>query len=344
MLAPRILHVTRRQLIWECASGFQFEASGIVDEKTGSGQIRQRYVKGAVQPYIDRFPQGQVKKAGGAGDDVDISKRVARLEAWHRCVDAFSKGSVSVPSDKLLAIAPLASAIDDGTLGEYLAGIWSSDIAFGLGWSRPYGVLRPATEYRAPSWSWASVDGTVSSHALAWPQDLMQGHAKDSSWLNKYQPRLVSHHITLADPQRPYGHVLDSSRILVEGSCIGLKTLTRNLHGNEAFGLTLVLDQSQIFDCSCCIPRSADTQKADLDKFSSNIEHYFCMVIQGDAWRVEERWNPHRGFCDLLILKPLDEADALLRVGVLRVSVGSLTDPHTAFDALPWERRKMKLV
>jgi hypothetical protein len=172
----------------------------------------------------------------------------------------------------------------------------------------------------------------------------MQGHAKDSSWLNKYQPRLVSHHITLADPQRPYGHVLDSSRILVEGSCIGLKTLTRNLHGNEAFGLTLVLDQSQIFDCSCCIPRSADTQKADLDKFSSNIEHYFCMVIQGDAWRVEERWNPHRGFCDLLILKPLDEADALLRVGVLRVSVGSLTDPHTAFDALPWERRKMKLV
>ncbi|EAW18788.1 putative HET domain protein [Aspergillus fischeri NRRL 181] len=344
MLAPRVLHVMRRQLIWECSSGFQFEASGIVDKKTGSGQIRQCYVKGAVQPYIDRFLQDQVKDAGGVGDEVDISKRVARLEAWHRCVDAFSKGSVSVTSDKLLAMAPLASAINDGTLGEYLAGIWSSDIAFGLGWSRPYGVLRPATDYRAPSWSWASVDGTVSSHALAWPQDLMRGHAKDSSWLDKYQPRLVSHHITLADPQRPYGQVLDSSHILVEGSCIGLKTLTRNLRGNEAFGLTLVLDQSQIFDCSCCIPRSADTQKADLDKFSSDIEHYFCMVIQGDAWRVEEGWNPHRGFCDLLILKPLDEVEVLMRVGVLRISAGSLIDPHPEFDALPWERRKLRLV
>ncbi|GFF91017.1 hypothetical protein IFM47457_08693 [Aspergillus lentulus] len=318
MLAPRVLDVTRRQLTWECSSGYQFEASGIVDKKTGSGRIRQRYVKGAVQPYIDRFLQGQVKEAGGVGDEVDISKEVARLEAWHRCVDAFSKGISRE--------------------------FWSNDIAFGLGWSRPYGVLRPATEYRAPSWSWASIDGTVSSHALAWPQDLMQGHAKNSSWLNKYQPRLVSHHITPADPQCPYGHVLDRSCILVEGSCTGLRTLTRNLHGNEAFSLTLVLDQSQIFDCSCCTPRSADTQKADLDKFSSNIEHYFCMVIQGDAWRVEERWNPHRGFCDLLILKPLDEAEAPLRVGVLRVSVGSLTDPHTAFDALPWERRKMKLV
>ncbi|GFF26253.1 hypothetical protein IFM61606_09687 [Aspergillus udagawae] len=344
MLAPRILHVTRRQLIWECASGFQFEASGIVDKKTGSGQIRQRYVKGVLQPYIDRPFQGQTKEAGDVADEVTIGKRVARLEAWHRCVDAFSKGSVNVPSDKLLAMAPLAAVIDDGTLGDYIAGLWSSDIAFGLGWSRPYGVLRPAMEYRAPSWSWASVDGTVSSHALAWPEDLLQEHAKDPSWLKQYQPILVSHHITLADPQRPYGYVLDSSHILVEGSCIGLKTLTRRLRGKEAFGLTLVLDQSQLFDCSCCTPRSADTQKADRDKFGSDIEHYFCMVIQGDAWRVEEGWNPHRGFCDLLILKPLDEAEVLMRVGVLRISVGSSTDPHTAFDALPWERQKLKLV
>ncbi|KAF7160664.1 hypothetical protein CNMCM5623_006289 [Aspergillus felis] len=344
MLAPRILHVTRHQLIWECASGFQFEASGIVDKKTGSGQIRQRYVKEVVQPYIDMHFQGQTKEAGDVGDEVAISKRVARLEAWHRCVDAFSKGSVNVPSDKLLAIAPLAAAINDGSLGEYIAGIWSSDIAFGLGWSRPYGVLRPAMEYRSPSWSWASVDGTVSSPALAWPEDLMQEHAKDPSWLKQYQPILVSHYITLADPQRPYGYVLDSSHILVEGSCIGFKTLTRRLHGKEAFRLTSVLDQSQIFDCPCCSPRSADTQRADRDKVGSEIEHYFCMIIQGDAWRVEEGWSPHRGFCDLLILKPLDEAEVLMRVGFLRISVGSSTDPRTAFDALPWERRKLKLV
>ncbi|GIJ98500.1 hypothetical protein Aspvir_000617 [Aspergillus viridinutans] len=299
---------------------------------------------GVVQPYIDRPFQGQTKEAGDIGDVVAISKRVARLEAWHRCVDAFSNGSVNVPSDKLLAMAPLAAVINDGTLGEYLTGIWSSVIAFGLGWSRPHGVLRPAPEYRAPSWSWASVDGIVSSHGLAWPQDLMQEHAKDPSWLKKYQPRLVSHHITLADPQSPYGHVVDGSHIFVEGSCIGLKTLTRNLRDKEAFGLTLVLDQSQIFDCSCCVPRSADTQKADQDKLGSEIEHYFCMVIQGDAWRVEEGWNPHRGFCDLLILKPLDDAEVLVRVGTLWITVGSSTDPHTAFDALPWERRKLKLV
>jgi hypothetical protein len=45
----------------------------------------------------------------------------------------------------------------------YLAGLWKEDIEDQLCWSSLKAQKRPA--YRAPSWSWASVDGGVSYHS-----------------------------------------------------------------------------------------------------------------------------------------------------------------------------------
>ncbi|CAJ2511167.1 Uu.00g067920.m01.CDS01 [Anthostomella pinea] len=42
MLAPRTVHYTEHQMIWECAAGYQFEALGILDKQRGSGQVRQQ--------------------------------------------------------------------------------------------------------------------------------------------------------------------------------------------------------------------------------------------------------------------------------------------------------------
>jgi hypothetical protein len=38
MLTPRIVHLTQRQMIWGCASGWHFDASGIEDRPYGSAQ------------------------------------------------------------------------------------------------------------------------------------------------------------------------------------------------------------------------------------------------------------------------------------------------------------------
>ncbi|EAW14081.1 putative HET domain protein [Aspergillus clavatus NRRL 1] len=346
MLTPRIAHFTKHQLIWECSSGFQFEASGILDSKTGSGQARQHYAKKVVQPYIDDFIQGRDKDTRSIGKGAE---QVARLEAWHRCVNAYSGGSVTVPSDKLLIMAPLAYVFNDGTLGEYLAGTWSKEIAFGLAWARPYFLLRPTSQYRAPSWSWASIDGTVDSLCLSWPEDLMQGHADNPFWIKRYQPRLVSHHMILADPSRPHGVLQEGSHIVIEGSCIGVQKLTGALFDQDAFHVTMVLDQSQMFDCPCCSPRPEETQRADLAEFNSQIQHHVCMIVQGDAWRVQESWSAERGFCDLLVLKTTERGDAFARVGFFRLQKKAVwgeekVDSHAIFDALPWERRELKLV
>ncbi|PMD58629.1 uncharacterized protein K444DRAFT_413966 [Hyaloscypha bicolor E] len=54
--------------------------------------------------------------------------------------------------------------------GKYCAGLWESDLVVQLGWAvnsgpfaRPIGHRRPI-KYRAPSWSWAAVDGEIVFH------------------------------------------------------------------------------------------------------------------------------------------------------------------------------------
>jgi hypothetical protein len=74
VLAPRIVHFTIRQMIWECASKWHFEVSGIVDKKRGSGQIRQRYRKEVVQPMVTRAlgkPEDTVKRQENEEQDGD---------------------------------------------------------------------------------------------------------------------------------------------------------------------------------------------------------------------------------------------------------------------------------
>ncbi|GCB27691.1 hypothetical protein AAWM_10576 [Aspergillus awamori] len=73
---------------------------------------------------------------------------------------------LTVPSDKLVAISGLAKdalrRLKDLGYDEdvYLAGLWRQNLPWCLTWRVMESCRRPPT-YRAPSWSWASVDGAV---------------------------------------------------------------------------------------------------------------------------------------------------------------------------------------
>lgn len=121
--------------------------------------------------------------------------------AWHVVVSDYTKRSLTVSEDKLPAIEGLAREMHSKCprrLGRYFAGIWENDLARGLLWQpvRNDAGLRVGTEsfswppegptpdpqkrylgdprstilklsvtlpkrYRAPSWSWASLDASV---------------------------------------------------------------------------------------------------------------------------------------------------------------------------------------
>jgi hypothetical protein len=78
-----------------------------------------------------------------------------------------SRRKITEESDKLPAISGVAQQMHLITEDSYLAGLWKASLHFELMWLQDaaaedsHHAKRPTT-YRAPSWSWASVKGTVT--------------------------------------------------------------------------------------------------------------------------------------------------------------------------------------
>jgi hypothetical protein len=86
--------------------------------------------------------------------------------SWNYVVRTYSQTSLSLPKDIFPALQGLAKKVPL-TMGQYLAGLWRETLVVGLNWSAadPEKHLRPK-EWRAPTWSWASVMGPVYTDSL----------------------------------------------------------------------------------------------------------------------------------------------------------------------------------
>jgi hypothetical protein len=117
------------------------------------------------------------------------------------------KRIISVQSDKLPAIAAMAERFAP-LLGSYYYGIWQHNLIEQLTWGRvsrsksSVATLGPII-YRAPSWSWASINGRV--HFLT------RLHRR-----YKVSCTLISIHTTPQDNEIPGGKILESSNPLRE--------------------------------------------------------------------------------------------------------------------------------
>lgn len=64
---------------------------------------------------------------------------------------------LTVPSDNLVALSALASIFQKKSRSKYCAGIWQDDLIPGLLWRCLSANIGYASDYSAPSWSWASL-------------------------------------------------------------------------------------------------------------------------------------------------------------------------------------------
>ncbi|KAK0508141.1 hypothetical protein JMJ35_009225 [Cladonia borealis] len=89
---------------------------------------------------------------------------------WQSVVQQYTHAQLSYESDKLVAIAGLAEYMQRTWLGPtitYMAGLWSLQLIDGLMWrgeslhATGESLLTRPKAYRAPTWSWASVEGKV---------------------------------------------------------------------------------------------------------------------------------------------------------------------------------------
>lgn len=152
VLSPRILHFTVQQLFWECQTLDACDAYPTGIYKT----------KGTA--HFKRFSFETWKYERGIGPHI-ADKNNAYL-IWSQLVSRYTNATLTRESDKLIAIGGLAARFQAhfGSLDQYLCGLWKSQLPAQLLWKV---VQLPKAhypqDYRAPSWSWASVDGHIDT-------------------------------------------------------------------------------------------------------------------------------------------------------------------------------------
>ncbi|KAK3645590.1 hypothetical protein LTR56_009030 [Elasticomyces elasticus] len=93
-----------------------------------------------------------------------LSKREELPSSWASDVEQYSKRSLTFAEDTLPAIAGIAAELQAMTGWKYLAGLWQERIIHGLPWERLESSTHSRSNtnrWRAPSWSWASLDNPV---------------------------------------------------------------------------------------------------------------------------------------------------------------------------------------
>ncbi|KAK3377340.1 heterokaryon incompatibility protein-domain-containing protein, partial [Lasiosphaeria ovina] len=161
IMSPRILHFTPGGLFWQCRAeyrseeGYHYIQSPLATDQLTTSAIGRLFVEGR-DDADDRSPV-----------------RMFSFYLWYsRIVPDYTRRKLTFQTDKLAAISSVARAMAWQTRWEYLAGLWSRRLAWGLTWCRKERrEYRSATEQpvleRKPSWSWVTCDFEVHWPRLA---------------------------------------------------------------------------------------------------------------------------------------------------------------------------------
>ena len=169
LLPSRILHFGTHQVYWECRS-----------EKDKEDPHHAVTVLGAItNPSASEFSQFS------SLNPKSTEEKTRLLGLWYQVVNEYSPKLLTKGTDKLPAISGLAEQYQKATGDTYCAGLWKADLIYGLSWeslisdisvdvwsaNRP---LKRPPAYRAPSWSWASLDSIAHYHIdmSRWQSDL----------------------------------------------------------------------------------------------------------------------------------------------------------------------------
>ena len=111
-------------------------------------------------------------------------------EIWYNLLYDYSGRGVTKGTDKLVALSGLVQEVQEVTGLQYRAGHWLETVAFGLCWIFAHEPTIRASPYRAPTWSWASVNGRICHLTFE---------------RNHYEQRELQSNISLIDSQVEMG-------------------------------------------------------------------------------------------------------------------------------------------
>ncbi|KAF2807416.1 HET-domain-containing protein [Mytilinidion resinicola] len=153
VLAPRAIHYIGSQMVWECQRYkiFEEDATPTITQTYLDDSTKRFFLTGNASELARYLINNPNAKEDEEADPYDPCFR------WYRIVENFMDRDLTFPEDRFPAISGLAREVHDQTGYTYKAGLWEEDILTGLLWWT-YGDGVPPKQYRAPSWSWASIE------------------------------------------------------------------------------------------------------------------------------------------------------------------------------------------
>jgi hypothetical protein len=133
LLPPRTLHFTSTEVFWEC------------------------HEKVACETFPEQFPTSLISA------ERFFKKKPMSRPMWSWIIERYSECQLTKTKDKLVAISGLARIVQEQTKDQYVAGMWRKDLELQLCWFKVASSWRGqiVISYRAPTWSWASLDCQV---------------------------------------------------------------------------------------------------------------------------------------------------------------------------------------
>jgi hypothetical protein len=135
-LSPRVLYFGAEELLWECATTASCECNGL-------------------RPNTEKVAHKEALVTGSS----------SASDSWCRIVEQYTVKKLTFERDKLPALSGLAKQFYPHFRGGYMAGLWSQGGSFSLLWHAPTPASEKLKAWRAPSWSWASIE---APNGISW--------------------------------------------------------------------------------------------------------------------------------------------------------------------------------
>lgn len=220
LLAKRVVHYMEHEIMWECRQCVWCECKGHNDRNF-------KFNLATLLHDHDNIPQ--------------------RYLEWSLIVNRYTARSLFADADRLPALSGIAGRFHLPGMGRYLAGIWEKSMPESLAWGASRGgtgarEMRRPQEYRAPSWSWASVEAAFGMYL------------PDEEDRPGYMCRVVAAECILKGPD-PYGQIVAGYLVLSGLSfTVTLKYGYENLRLNQIPPKYVLHLEDKVFDLDEDVP------------------------------------------------------------------------------------------
>lgn len=205
VLSPRQLYYGRCQIYWRCPTGYQ----------AADGTSAGLRLPALTYPHLSTVLYRDIRRS--QTERLPAERLV--FKDYYDLVENYTQRRLTFSSDKLPAFSGVSGRLHPAVGGRYLAGLWAKDLAAGLLWQKEMRTCEHVQPYRAPSWSWAVTDESITFYKH-------DGVPESSVGI-----RLVDDSIHLKDETNPYGQIVSAS-ITVRGLTLPLFRSRQHFQGH----------------------------------------------------------------------------------------------------------------